>query len=117
MAGACFGLAAKEDERETGLKSNRKVARQLLLEGDWVQQRLFIVGWSNESDCQVTKKKTQKSRGSTIVHNGKGSEGRPQRLSESGSKKQGLQRKSGTGKEVSSRILSANASGTEGISV
>ena len=46
------------------------------------------------------------------VQNGKGSEGRSQRLSESGSKQRRLRRKSGSGKEVLSRILSVKANGT-----
>ena len=46
------------------------------------------------------RRKVQKSIGSTTVQNGKGIRRRSQRFSESGSKKRGLQRKSGSGKEV-----------------
>ena len=66
--------------------------------GDWTKT---VRCWSNELSVKlVTKKRAQQSTRSAIVQYGKGSEGRSQRLSESGSKKRGLQRKSGTGKEV-----------------
>ena len=82
MAGACCGLIAKEDEGRLDKDS-------------------FDVGWSNELCVKlVTKKRAQQSTRSAIVQYGKGSEGRSQSLSESGSKKRGLQRKNGTGKEV-----------------
>ena len=63
------------------------------------------------------RRKVQKSIGSTTVQSGKGIRRRSQRFSESGSKKLGFQRRSGSGKEVLSRILSVKAKGTEGISV
>ena len=67
-------------------EKHRKVARKLLLEGGWVQQRLFDVGRMKVSVKLVTKKKVQKSIGSTIVQNGKRSERRSHKLLESGSK-------------------------------
>ena len=68
---------------------HRNVARKLVLEGGWVQKKFFDIGCSDESECQACHKEeeVQKSTGSTIVQNGKGSEGRSQRLSEIGSKK------------------------------
>ena len=62
----------------------------------------------------VTRRKAQKSTASTIAQNGTRAEGRSQRLSESGSKKRKLQRKSGSGKELSSRTLSVKANGIGG---
>ena len=35
---------------------HRHVARKLVLEGGWVQKRLFDIGWSNESKCQAYHK-------------------------------------------------------------
>ena len=63
-----------------------------------------------------TRKKAQKSTGSSIVENGTRSGGRSQRLSGSGSKKQEPQRRSGSGKEVLLSILSMRANGTGAIS-
>ena len=60
----------------------------------------------------VTKRKVQKSTGSTIAQNGTRTEGRSQRPSVSGSNKRELQRRSGSGKEVLSRILAVKANGT-----
>ena len=57
----------------------------------------------------------QTNVGSTTVQNGTKSERRFGRLLESGSKKQNLRRKSGSGKEVSSRILSMQINGTGAI--
>ena len=34
-------------------EKHRNVARKLLLEGGWVQQRLFDIVWSDESECQA----------------------------------------------------------------
>ena len=48
----------------------------------------------------VTKRKAQKSTGSTIAQNGTKSEGISQRPSESGSKKRECRSRSGSGKEV-----------------
>ena len=37
-------------------EKHRNVARKLLLEGAWVQRRLFDIGWSDESECQACHK-------------------------------------------------------------
>ena len=34
-------------------EKHRNVARKLVLEGGWVQQRLFDTGWSDKSECQA----------------------------------------------------------------
>ena len=77
--------------KEEWTEKHRNVTRKLVLEGGWVQQRLFDIGWSDESVKLVTK--------STIAQNGTNSDVRSQRLSESGSKKRGPQRRSGSGKK------------------
>ena len=71
-----------------------------------------LVGRMKVKVKPVTKRKAQKSTGSTIAQNGTRSDGRFQRLSESGSRKRKLQRKSGSGKGVLLRILSVEATGT-----
>ena len=72
-----------------------------------------LVGGMRVSAKTVTRKKAQKSTGSTIVQNGTElDEGILQVLSESGSKKREPQRRSGSGQEVSLRILSVKANGT-----
>ena len=60
----------------------------------------------------VTRRKAQKNTRCTTAQNGARSDGRFRRPSESGSKKPRLQRKSGSGKEVSLRTLSVKANGT-----
>ena len=36
--------------------SENHVARKFLLEGGWVQKKLFDIGWSDESQCQACHK-------------------------------------------------------------
>ena len=76
-----------------------------------------LVGRMRVSAKLVTKRTAQKSTGSTTAQKGTKSDEGFQRHSESGSKKPKLQRKSGSGKEVSSRTLSVKANGTGVISV
>ena len=108
-----LALLRKKTKRDWTEKQ-RNVARKLVLEGGWVQQRLFDIGCRMKVNVKLaTEKKAQKSTGSTIARMAR-DEGF-QRRSESGSKKPKLQRKSGSGKEVSSRTLSVKANGTEGM--
>ena len=37
-------------------EKDRNVARKLVLEGGWVQKKLFDIGWSDESECQACHK-------------------------------------------------------------
>ena len=57
---ALLSKKTKEDWTE----KHRNVARKLFLEGGWVQQRLFDIGWSDESKCQACHKEkgTEKHR-------------------------------------------------------
>ena len=48
----CEGGRTKEECTD----KHRNVARKLVLEGGWVQKRLFDVGWSDESKCQACHK-------------------------------------------------------------
>ena len=50
--------------RKVGLKKHRNAARKLVLEGGWVQKRLFDIGRSDESKCQACHKEegTEKHR-------------------------------------------------------
>ena len=59
-----------------------------------------LVGEMKVSAKHVTRRKAQRSTGSTTAQNGTRSDVRSQRLSVSGSKKRELRRKSGSGKEV-----------------
>ena len=87
-------------------EKHRNVARKVFLEGGWVQQRHFDIGWSGESKCQAChKEKGTKNTGSTTVQNGMKSERRSRKFSKSGCEKPKLQRKRGSGKEVSSSTL------------
>ena len=52
MARTCSGSLAKESEEVRTIKL-RSVARKIFLEGGWTQKRLFDIGWSDASQCQV----------------------------------------------------------------
>ena len=84
-----------------------------------MQKKLFDMGWSDELECQA-------------CHKGEGADKHrlyhcpewqgirrevTEASSASGSKERRLQRRSGSGKEVLSRVLSVKANGTDGISV
>ena len=72
------------------------------------------IGQMKVSAKLVTRRKAQKSTGSTIAQNGTKPDGRSQRLSESGSKKREPQKGSGSGKEVFSRIFSVESQWNRG---
>ena len=54
----------RKKTKEEWTEKHRNVARKLVLEGGWVQQRLFDIGWSDESECQACHKEkgTEKHR-------------------------------------------------------
>ena len=67
MEGAWLELAlALLRKKTTGdwTGRNRNVARKLVLEGGWVQKKLFDIGWSDESECPACHKEegTEKDR-------------------------------------------------------
>ena len=105
MAGTASGLVAPENEGEWTEK-HRNVARKLVLEGGWVQKKLYDIGWSDESECQACHKEegTEKHR---FYHCPEWNEIRreiPEAFRKWEQRPQ-LQRKSGSGKEVSSSTL------------
>ena len=105
-------------QRKGGLTSiATPPANRCWKEGGFRKDFSILVGQMKVSAKHVTKRKAQKSSGSTIAQNGTRSDVRSQRLSESGSTKRELRRRSGSGKEALLRILSVNASGTGIISV
>ena len=55
-------LRKKMDDEWTD--KHRNVLKKLLVEGGWVQKRLFDIGWSNEDKCQRCNKEegTEKHR-------------------------------------------------------
>ena len=54
----------RKKTKEDWIEMHRNVARKLLLEGRWVQQTLFDIGLSDESECQACHKEkgTEKHR-------------------------------------------------------
>ena len=60
---AALALLRKKTKVEW-TEQHRNVARKLVLEGCWVQKRLFDFGWSDESECQACYKEdgTEKHR-------------------------------------------------------
>ena len=67
----------RKNTREEWTEKHRNVARKLVLEDGWVQKGLFDIDW----------RKAQKSTASTTAQNGTRSDGKSQRLSESGRQK------------------------------
>ena len=78
----------RKKTKEEWTEKHRKVARKLVLEGGWVQKRLFDIGWSDESKCQACHKE-EGAETHRIYHFQEWHEVRRgfQMLSESGSKK------------------------------
>ena len=54
----------RKKTKEDWTEKHRNVARKMVLEGGWVQKRLFDIGWSDESKCQACYKEegTEKHR-------------------------------------------------------
>ena len=108
-------LACYARKRRT--EKHRNVARKLVLEGSWVQKRLFDIGWSDDSECQACHKEqgTEKQR---LYHCPGWNEVRRQipEACRRWIKKREPQKRSGSGKEVLSGILSVKANGTKAIS-
>ena len=50
--------------KEGWTEKHRNVARKLVLVGGWVQQKLYDIGWSDESECRACHKEegTEKHR-------------------------------------------------------
>ena len=80
----------RKQTKEGWTDKHRNTARKLVLEGGWVQKKLFDIGWSDESECQAchTAEGTEKHR---LYHCPESL--RSQKPSESGSKKRQLQKK------------------------
>ena len=80
-----------------------------------VQEKLFDIGWSDESECQrlVPKKKIQKGTGCTTVAEWHDIRRNIPQVFRKWEQKRRLRRKSGTGKggivDASSRVYKANA--------
>ena len=100
--------------KETWTEKHRNVARKTFLEGGWTQKETSIlVGRMLVNVKHANLRKAQKGTGCSTVQNGTKSARNFLRPSESGSKRRERRRKSGSDKEVSSRILAAKASGKE----
>ena len=108
----------RKKTKEEWTDKHRNTARKLVLEGGGVQKRLLDTGWSDSSECQACHKEegAEKQR---LYHCPKWYELRrwmPEAFRKWEQKRE-PQRRSGNGKEVSSRILLVKANGTEAISV
>ena len=112
--GAGFGLAAKEKQRKGGLKSIETLPENWVWnEAGCRRHSSTMVGQMKVNAKLATRRKAQKSTGSTTFQNGTKSDEGLQRVSEGGSKKsENIKRKSGSGKEVLSRIHPVKANGT-----
>ena len=103
----------RKKTKEDWTEKRRNVARKLVLEGGWVQKKLFDFGWSDESECQACHEEegTEKHR-LYRCQNGTRSDGRFQGIQKVGTKNENFKKRSGSGKEVLSRILSVRTNGT-----
>ena len=54
----------RKNTKEDWSEKHRNVARKLVLEGGWVQKKLFDIGWSDERESQACHKEggTEKHR-------------------------------------------------------
>ena len=54
----------RKKTKEGWTEKHRNVARKLVLEGGWMQKKLFDIRWSDESECQACHKEegTEKHR-------------------------------------------------------
>ena len=105
--------------KEGWTEKYRNVARKLVLERRWVQQKLDNIGWSDESECQACHKEEDAEK-HKLFHCPEWHEiGReiPEAFRKWEQKKAKTWRKSGSDKEVLSRILSVKVNGTKVISV
>ena len=102
----------RKKTNEDCTEKHRNVARKLVLEGGWVQKKLFDIGWSDESECQACDKEegTEKHR---LYHCPGWKEVRLEipEASRKWEQKPKLQKRSGSRKEVLSRIFSVRANG------
>ena len=104
-------LRKKVEENWTG--EHRSAARKIFLEGGWTQKRLSDIGWVGyQSMSSLPGGGRHREAQAVPLPRMVPGEERYQRLSESGSKKREPQKRSGSGKEVLSRILSVRANGT-----
>ena len=85
---------------------HRNAMRKLVVEGGWVQKNCTIsVGQTKRRVKDAAKKKARRSTNCTTARAGKKSEARSQRDYGNGNKEQEHQRKIGSVKEESRRIL------------
>ena len=105
--------------REDWTEKHRDVARKIFLEEGRTQTRLFDIDWSDTSQCQACRleKGTEKH---IVYHCSEWHEIRqkiPEAFRKWEQKSRERRRKSGSGKEVSSRTLSVKTNGTMATSV
>ena len=99
LVGAGSGLSACEDKEEWTEKASKRCKNFFSGRRRGAEKSLSstLVGPMKVNAKLVTRRKVQKSTGFIIVQNGTRSDGRSQRLSESGSKKREPLRRSGIG--------------------
>ena len=109
----------REKTKEDWTEKHQHVARKLVLEGGWLQKKLFDIGWSDESEMSSLSQgeRYRKAQTLPLPRMARDQTGDSRGLSESARKKPKLQNKGGSGKEALSHILSVNAIGTGAISV
>ena len=111
-----LALLRKKTNAEWTIR-HRNVARKIFLERGWVQKRLFDIGWSDESQACHKEEGPEKHR---LYHCPEWYEARrefPEAFRKWEHKVKTSKKKSGSGKGVSSRILSVKANEIEVISV
>ena len=79
-----------------------------VVEGEWVQKRLYDIGWSDEKKCKGIKKKARRSTDYITVRRGRRPETRSQTTLENDGKWPRHQRKIGIAKR--NRVATSEAS-------
>ena len=104
--------------KETWTERHRNVAKKIFLEGGWTQKKLFCIGWTDISRCQACHMERRHKNAQALPLSGmaRSQAGSPRGFQKVGAESEDIQRKSGSGKGVLSRIFSVTVNGIEATS-
>ena len=114
MAGVGFWPLLCKKTKKDWTEKHRNDARKLVLEGGWVQKKLLDIGWSDESECQSLSQRGRhrEAQALPLPRMERGQTGDSRGVQKVEAKSQNFKKRSGSGKEVLSRVHSVKANGT-----
>ena len=97
----------RKKTKEQLTEKHRHVAKKLVLEGGWVQKKLFDIGWSDESECQACHKEegTEKAQTRPLPRMVRTQTGDPRIFQKVGAKSENLKE----GAEMTKRYCHASS--------